>query len=748
MTNLIKNIFITFITFVAAQTIANAEIVNKLKFEGNERISNETMMVFGDIVLGKNYEASDVSNLIKKLYETNFFSNIKAEIINGEMRIIVSENPIIQNVELNGETARKYKSKINELISLKEKNAFVKNYLKTDINIIKEFYRSLGYYFVKIEVDMEQLKKNRVNLIYNINKGQKAKISKIHFLGDKKVRDLKLRDIITSQIARPWKFISQNIFLNKERVELDKRLLERYYRNIGYYEVEIASSNVEYSEGQGFVLTFSIDAGKRYKFKKIYVNIAPTLDQSAFLSLEKEFNKVIGKFYSQQKLTNILEKIDSLSEQKELQFINHNILETLVGNGVEVKINIFEDKKFTIERINIIGNSVTNDSVIRGELVVDEGDPYSELLVNKSINELRARGLFASVNKQIAQGSTEDQKILQIFVEEKATGEISAGAGIGTDGTTFMFGIKENNWLGRGVSLNTSVSVSAEKFFGSLALVDPNYNFSGNSVFANLSLGSTDTEATTGFKSQKTGFSLGTQFEQYEDIYLSPSFDVSYEEITTSSTASSNIKKMEGTFTNIDFNYSIVSDQRNQSYATTEGYKTIFSQSIPLILDSASLKNDIAFTSYHALNDNIVGRIKFQGRSIHGLNDDNVRLSKRLYIPKSRLRGFEVLKTGPKDGKQYVGGNYQTSLGFEAKLPNLLPEATKTDISVFLDTANIWNVDYDETLNQSNKIRSSIGVQANVTTVVGPLNFTIAKDITKAETDTTQFFNFGLGTSF
>ena len=748
MLNLVKNFFISISIFLILQSISVAEVINKLKFVGNERIANETMVVFGDIVLGKNYEASDVSSLIKKLYETNFFSSIKAEIVNGELTLIVIENPIIQSVEFSGEKTRKYKKKINELILLKEKNAFVKNYLKSDINIIKEFYRSLGYYFVTIEVDMEKLNKNRVNLIFNIDKGKKAQISKIHFLGDKKVRDLKLRDVITSQVAKPWKFISQNIYLNKDRVELDKRLLTRYYRNIGYYEVEIASSNVEYSKGQGFVLTFSINAGKRYKFKKIYADISPSLDKEAFLSLEKEFNKVIGEFYSQKKLTRILEKIDTLSEQKELQFINHGILETLVGDGVEVKINIYEDQKFTIERIDIVGNAVTNDDVIRGELVVDEGDPYSVLLLNKSINELRARNLFSNVSKTVYEGSTPSQKIVKIDIQEKATGEISAGAGVGSDGTNFLFGVKENNWLGRGVAVDASVSVSTEKFIGSIAISDPNYNFSGNRVFTNLSLGSTDTESTTGFKSTKTGVALGTQFEQYEDIFFAPSLDLSYEEITTSSTASTSVKSMAGTFTNLDFNYSIVSDQRNQSFGTTDGYRMQFAQGIPLILDSAALSNLFKIDSYYALSDNVVGQLKFQARSIHGLNDENVRLSRRLYIPKTRLRGFETLKTGPKDGKQYVGGNYQTALGFEVQLPNLLPEATKTDISMFVDTANVWSVDYNSLLGDYSKIRSSVGIAANVTTVVGPLNFTIAKDITKAETDTTQFFNFGLGTSF
>ena len=160
-------------------------------------------------------------------------------------------------------------------------------------------------------------------------KGERAKIAKIYFLGDKKMRNRKLRDIITSQENTFWKIFSKNVYLSKERVELDKRLLKRYYKNKGYYEVDISSSNVEYSKGEGFVLTFSVNAGKRYRFKKISVNVAKALDKSAFISLQTEFNKTIGKYYSEKRLTAILEKIDKLSQQKELQFINHRLDETL-----------------------------------------------------------------------------------------------------------------------------------------------------------------------------------------------------------------------------------------------------------------------------------------------------------------------------------------------------------------------------------------------------------------------------------
>ena len=739
--------FLFLVFFLVFGSQANAEVVNKIESKGNSRVSLETIVIFGDIVLGKDYDSQDINLLIKKLYETNFFENISVELENNLLTITVKENPTINTILFKGEKAKKYKESIKSLLLLKEKSPFVNNNIKTDINLIKSFYRQLGFYFVNIDAEIEILANNRVNLVFSIDKGDKAKIAKIFFLGDKKIRDKRLRDIITSQESQFWKFLSKNVYLNQGRVELDKRLLKNYYKNKGYYEVEITSSNVEYSEGDGFILTFSIEAGKRYRFKKISANVSEALDKSAFSSLEKDFNKVVGDYYSQGKLTKILEEIDKLSQQKELQFINHNVTETLDNDGVEVVINIFEGKKFSIERINIIGNSVTNDSVIRGELLVDEGDPYSALLVNKSVNILKSRNIFGEVTSKVSEGSSANYKILELSVEEKATGELAAGAGIGTDGTSFMFSITENNWLGRGIQLSTEANISQEKISGNIAVNNPNYNFTGNSVFSSMELASTDLEETSGYKSSKTGFAIGTQFEQYVDILFSPSVTLSYEDIEVKATSSSSIQKMKGTFTNMDFLYGVTLDKRNQKFQPTDGSRFKFIQSLPIVQDSSSILNGIDVSTYHSVSEDLVGAAKLYVRAINGIDED-VRLTSRMFMPQNRLRGFNTRKVGPKDGDDYIGGNYTTAFGLEAQLPNLLPESTRTDISLFLDAGNVWEVDYSDTLDNSNKIRSAVGISANVFTTIGPLSFTLAQDITKAATDETQTFNFRLGTSF
>ena len=292
MANFKKIFFVFILFFLAFNNKSYTEMVKKVEIKGNERISLETIVIFGDIAIDKDYESSDINLLIKKLYETTFFSNISVELENNKLTIIVEENPIVNSIVFKGEKADKYKEVIREFLILREKTSFVESYIKSDINKIKEFYRQLGFYFVEMEVEIERLEKNRVNLIYTIDKKEKAKISKIYFLGDKKIRDKRLRDVITSQETAFWKFISRNVYLNKKRIELDERLLKNYYKNKGYYEVKVSSSNVEYSEGEGFVLTYIIDAGKRYKFKKIFLNVSETLDKSAFTSLEKNFNKM------------------------------------------------------------------------------------------------------------------------------------------------------------------------------------------------------------------------------------------------------------------------------------------------------------------------------------------------------------------------------------------------------------------------------------------------------------------------
>ena len=164
-----------------------------------------------------------------------------------------------------------------------------------------------------------------------------------------------------------------------------------------------------------------------------------------------------------------------------------------------------------------------------------------------------------------------------------------------------------------------------------------------------------------------------------------------------------------------------------------------------MIQDSSSILNSLNVSAYHDFSEDLIGSLKFHARAVNG-TDEDVRLTNRLYIPSSKLRGFNTYQTGPKDGGDFIGGNYTTALSAEAQLPNLLPEAYKTDFSLFIDSANVWGVDYSDAVNETNKFRSSVGMSANIFTTIGPLSFTIAQDMSKATTDTVSYTHLTLPT--
>ena len=367
--------------------------------------------------------------------------------------------------------------KSEKLIRLKEKKSFIKSYLTKDVEIIKKLYASAGYNFSEVEAKINELENDRLDLVIEIDKGEKTKISSITFIGNKEVRSKRLREVIASEEAKFWKLISRNTNLSEALIGLDRRLLFNYYKSIGYYDIKISSNIAEITQSGNANLIYTIDEGNRYVIKKISTQIDKVFDKKLFFPLNDVFKKFVGDYYSPFKVKKLLDEIDQLIEDNDLQFVEHNVQEIVENDTIKIVFNIFEGKKNLIERINITGNYATNEDVIRSELIVDEGDPLTKLNIEKSIAEIKDRRIFKEVNYEIVEGSKNDLKVINIDVEEQPTGEIGAGAGIGTSGGTVAFNIKENNWLGRGVGVQFDLQLDEESIAGNISYVDPNYNF-------------------------------------------------------------------------------------------------------------------------------------------------------------------------------------------------------------------------------------------------------------------------------
>ncbi len=740
-----------FFTFLSI-SIGKTEILKEIQVDGNQRISEETIIVLGKIEINTEYDSDRLNNTLKDLYDSNFFKDISLNLKNGILSINVIENYIIEDIEITGMKNENFLEKLSENIVLKNRMSFTEDQLQKDITLIKNILKTNGFYFAKVDSSLiKNDELNSVKIKLDIEEGEKAKIKKITFIGDKKVKDKKLLEVIASEEHKFWKFISNKVYLNQATIDLDKRLLENYYKNLGYHKVKIINSFAEFKSDGNFQLIFNIEAGNEYFFNDLKLNLPEDYNRADFKKIDKLFEKLQDEKYSLTDFNLILKEIDKVASARLYDFIDAKVEEKIIDNNkIDFTFNIIDSDKFYVERVNIFGNFQTIEEVIRNKLIVDEGDPLNTLLYNKSIDNIKSLRIFKTVKSEIKQGSDDNLKIVDITVEEQPTGEISLAAGVGTSGTTIGGGISERNFLGKGISLTTNLEISSDTVKGNFIYSKPNFAYTDNTLFTSLNATTKDFLTDYGYKVSETGFAFGTEFEQYENLFFSPELSFGIEDLETNDSASDQLKKQQGTYSDFYFNYGISYDLRDSKYNPKSGNKTYFYQELPVISDNNELSNTVIFTQYKNLSraSEMVGKASFYFKHINTLDNSDVRVSKRGNIPYNRLRGFERGKIGPVDNERYVGGNYVSSLNLSTSIPGVLSTVENVDFQYFIDFANVWGVDYDSSIDESNGIRSSTGVGMNLLTPVGPLSFSLTHPISKQDTDKTESFRFNLGTTF
>ena len=744
--NNLKKIFLLLILFffpnlVFSETVKNIEII------GNERISDETIIVFSSIKVEDNLEAEEINELLKRLYETNFFETVDISFKNQVLSIRVKESPIIETIEFNGIKSKSLRNSVLNNLQLKNRSSYNEIILQKDKEKILQSLNNLGYIFASVDILKTTLTNNKINLTYEITLNEKARIKKISFLGNKYFKDKALRNVIVSEEYKFWKFISGRKFLNLSTVSLDERLLKNFYLNKGFYDVEIKSSFARILNNADFELVFNIAANDKFYFGDLKLDLPVDFDRKNFAKLEKTLNDKKGEIYSLYQINEILDELDIISIDEQFQSVKATVKENIIDNQINLTFSIEETPKYYIQKINIFGNNITNENVIRNQFDIDEGDLFNEILYNKSINNIKSLNFFKSVESVIDNGENNLSKIININVEEKATGEISAGAGFGTSGGTIAFGVKENNYLGKGILLDANLTLNEESIKGNFYVSNPNYKNSDKLVFFNIQSSEIDRLIESGYKSNKSGFTLGTKYEYLRDINLNFAASNYYENIETDSKASALQQKQKGNYWDSFLNIGIDYDKRNQKFKTSKGFRSVYAIDLPLISDTNTLTNSYEYKYYTQLYENNISSFSFSLSAANSLSD-NIKLSERLYIPANKLRGFERGKVGPKDGADFIGGNYMTSVNFSSTLPNILQNLQNLDIVLFADLANLWGVDYNSQIDNNQKFRSSVGISLDWFSVIGPLNFSLTQPITKESNDITETFRFNIGTSF
>ena len=718
---MIKSIIIFFIIFT---NVTFAEI-KKISIVGNTRVSSATIESLVDKKTG-NIDSIYINNLTKKIYDTDFFADVKISFNQDVLTINVTENPIVNFFYINGVKDSDLEQ-VNKIITLKENSIFSPSKLKKDIESTREFLNASGYYQASIVPDVIKIDNNQINLIININKKEISKIKNIYFIGNKYFSNSQLIDVIVSSEDGWWKFFSSSA-LSEQRIEYDKQLLKEFYKSKSFYDVQIESAFASLDKNNKFNITYSINSGKKYKFGDYDLKVSGlVLKEDDIQEIKNLFNKSLkNEFYSPLVINKINKQITDYLETKKYGNFEISIQDIKAADDkINIIVQLNEGQKSLVNKINIRGNTITEEKAIRDNFIISEGDQLNSSKVKKSIDNVKSKQLFSKVDYKIEDSDKKNFKDLNLFVKEQPTGSISAGLGYGTNGGLFEASINERNFLGKGINLNFIGRLSSDVIRGEFSYIDPNYIDSNKELAVSL-FSEVDDYTSSGYQNKKVGTRFATKYEIYDDIFFRPNLGVQFDKLEVTGNASSLLKSRQGDFLTNSVGYNFLFDKRDSRSNPTSGSIIYFDQNIATFFsDIPTVQTGVGVTLYkELLNDKFIGSAKGRLANVTAFNDKDVKLSDRIFAQSSDLRGFEQRGVGPIDSGDHIGGNNLATLSLKSTFPNPIPENLRATTFVFLDMGNVWGADYSSSISDSSKLRTSTGIALDLMSPIGPLSFT------------------------
>ncbi len=736
------------IFFIILTNVTFAEI-KKINIVGNARVSTTTIESLVDKKIN-NIDTIYINNLTKKIYDTDFFSDVKISFNQDVLTINVAENPIVNFFYINGVKDSDL-DQVNKIITLKENSIFSSSKLKKDIEATREFLNASGYYQASITPEVIKIDNNQINLIINIDKKEISKIKNIYFIGNKYFSNSQLLDVITSTEDGWWKIFSSSA-LSEQRIEYDKQLLKDFYKSKSFYDAQIESAFASIDKNNKFTLTYSINSGKKYKFGDYDIKVSGlALKEVDINQIKNISNKLLkNEFYSPLTINKINKQITDFLETKKYSNFEINIQDLKVADDkINIIVQLNEGQKSLVNKINIKGNTITEEKVIRDNLIISEGDQLNSSKVKKSIDNVKSKQLFSKVDYKIEDSEKKNFKDLNLFVKEQPTGSISAGVGYSTNGGLFEASVNERNFLGQGINLNFTGRLSSDVIRGELSFVDPNYKNSNKELAASL-FSEVDDYSNSGYQNKRAGTRFATKYEIYEDIFFRPNLGAQFDKLEVTGTASSLLRSRQGDFITTSLGYNFLYDQRDSKFSPTSGSIIYFDQNIATFLsDIPTVQTGVGATFYKELfSEKFIGSAKARLANVVAFNDKDVKLSDRIFSSTSDLRGFEQRGVGPVDSGDHIGGNNLATLSLKSTFPNPIPENLRANTFLFLDMGNVWGADYSSSISDSSKLRTSTGIALDLMSPIGPLSFTYSIPLSKASTDKEQNFLFNIGSSF
>jgi outer membrane protein insertion porin family len=756
---------------MACAQAVQSGVISQIEIHGNERIDPETIRSYLPLSVGDSVDSAKIDTAVKALFRTDLFSDVKIDFQNGNLIVQVVENPVINQVLFEGNSSEK-DDKLKDEIQIRPLGVFTKAKVQEDVDKIVELYRRAGRISATVTPQIVELPQRRVDLIFKINEGPKSGIIGISFLGNEKFSSNDLRGVIQTKESRWFRFFSSDDNYDPDRIEYDREQLRKYYRNRGYYDFRIISSVAELApERNGFVVTYTVDEGARYRFGKLTVvtelkKLNPDILR-ALLPIKE------GQVYQDDKLEQATDALTFAAGAAGFAFVDVRPKYTPnpAKHTVDITFDVKEGPRVYIDRIQISGNTQTLDYVIRRALTVSEGDAYNRALIDRSKNNLRALGFFKDVDITNVPGSAPDRTTLQVKVTEQPTGQLSFSAGYSTvDGIITDIGITQTNFRGRGQALSARIELGSIQQVADLSFTEPHFLdrdlAGGFDIFATRY----DFTQQTSYTSTSIGTTLRVGIPLTQNMALRLNYTIRNDDVIVedylcvpgAQLVSIVLCDESGTYLTSLIGYTLGYSHLNDPIQPTRGFYLSLNQNLAGFGGSVHyLKDVVRGGFYHGFTKDLV--LSFSGTSgyVDGWDGDTVRIGDRFYEGGDTFRGFQIAGIGPRDTEygDALGGKFYAIGTVELTIPTKLPEQYGIKLALFTDFGTEGLLDRSDKINPYTNLplttvqddlgfRQSAGISVFWKSPMGPLRFNLSQIIRKDTYDKTELFQFSTATRF
>ncbi len=767
--------------FLNQRTVLIREVV----VEGNRRVEPETVLAYMFVGEGDIYNEVEVDRSLKELFATGLFGDVTITLNGDVMTVAVVENPIINQIVFEGNSSTDDET-LGEESQLQPRDVYTRAKVRSEVRRIIEIYRRSGRFSAHVDPKVILLDENRVDLVYEIDEGPKTGVRRIIFIGNHEYSDRDLKSAIQTKQSVWWNFLTSEDNYDPDRLAFDKQLLRQFYNNNGYADFKVISAIAELTPDQvDFYLTFTVSEGARYRFDKVIVE-----SEIEEIDAENFVNTLFtrpGDTFSGQDIEVSIERLEFALGSQGFAFaqVRPDLAPREEEGLVDITYHILQAPRVYVERINISGNVRTLDKVIRRELRLAEGDAFNAAKMERSKNRIRGLGYFSEVEVINYAGSQPDRTVIDVEVEEQATGELSFGVGFSsTDNFLFDLNVTERNFLGKGQRLRVGAQLSGRVSSFVLGFTEPYFMNKPLSMGVDLFRTASNFSSFGGFDTTQTGMRLSTGFPIVEHLSLFASYTIQGENISVDpilfpgadpdeipglGTQLSSGIGLGLTYSNVD---NPIRPRSGLFTSASVGYVGVGGD-----IKIASVNGRLRY--FYPVAESWTLQLKSDFGLVEGLGQP-VDANNRVFIGGQTFRGFDVAGVGPRlfddsiGFDRAVGGNKYWTAALELAFPIPLAEEFGMRGSIFIEAGALSDVDvkglfhstglpldqqvpdfqqpFSEAvlpfLKDTGKPRLTVGIGVEWDSPFGPLTFNLAHALISEPFDDTKLFFFNVGTGF